>query len=89
MENNDPQTLLSNPQPQIYNTQAHIQRLRRSRFLTQMVALSSAVIILAVTLIPLLTSSMFFPQNGLSLFTGFGAGMIVVIIPLIITEINK
>ena len=63
--------------------------VQRTRFLMQLLTMLSAAIILTVAVVPLMAGSLWFPQNVLSLLTGFGSGMIVVIIPLVISEIRK
>ena len=63
--------------------------IQQKRFTIQILALVGAVIILAIAILPLFVSSLMFPQNTMSLLTGFGSGMIVIIIPLIISEIQN
>jgi zinc transporter ZupT len=89
MDNENSRKVISNPRNNIYNTQARVQEIKRTRFIMRITAMVGAVVILVVTLLPLLVGGFFFPQNVLSLLTGFGAGMIVVIIPLIISEIKN
>ena len=63
--------------------------LPRTRFLIPLLAMIGAFIIFAVAVIPLVVGSLWFPQTGASLLTGFGAGMIVILLPLIIAELRN
>jgi hypothetical protein len=63
--------------------------LPRTRFLIQLLAMMGAVIIFAIAVIPLVVGSVWFPQAGASLLTGFGAGMIVILLPLIIADMQN
>jgi hypothetical protein len=48
-----------------------------------------AVIVPTIAIVPVFVSSLWFPENVMSLLTGLGSGMIVIIIPLIISEIKS
>lgn len=63
--------------------------LPRTRFMIQLLAMIGAVIIFAIAIVPLVVGSLWSPQTGASLLTGFGAGMIVILLPLIISELQQ
>jgi hypothetical protein len=63
--------------------------IQRTRLTIQIMAMIGAAIILTIAILPLFVSSLLFPQNAMSLLTGFGSGMVVIIIPLIISEIKN
>lgn len=65
------------------------QVIQRTRLTIQIMVMISAAIILTIAVLPLFVSSLLFPQNIMSLLTGFGSGMVVIIIPLIISEIKN